>query len=320
MSQGIASILSAPTNTAQLRLLAANGNAQVNDQVLQQFEALFLQNMLKSMRTASLGEGLFQSDQTEFYRDMYDQQIASDLAAKGTLGISDLINRQLGLKSQVSEGETTTSAATNIQAIVPVENAKFNQTRVAENLSDRLADYVLGVPYSEEIKANDFANIVPRAKTFEPVSPIDFVQYAKSQSSEAADKLGVSSDVIVAIAALETGWGKHVPSDSSGSSNNYFGIKADQRWHGEQVESQTLEFEQGVFNKLAQSFRAYGTLAESINDFANFLLGNERYATALEFAGDAKRFLQEIQQAGYATDPQYAEKVLNVLNSTAFSK
>ena len=97
MSQGISSILSSSTDTAQLRLLASRGDSSANSEVLQQFEALFLQNMLKSMRSASLGSSLFQSDQLEFYRDMYDQQIATDLANKEMLGISTLLNRQLGL-------------------------------------------------------------------------------------------------------------------------------------------------------------------------------------------------------------------------------
>ena len=98
MSQGIASILSTSSDTAALRLQASQ-NDQVDDEVIQQFEALFLQQMLKSMRTASLAEGLFQSEQSEFYRDMYDQQIAADLAEKQLLGIAQIINRQLGRES-----------------------------------------------------------------------------------------------------------------------------------------------------------------------------------------------------------------------------
>ena len=332
MAEAIASLLSTTSDTARMRLLAGNGDENIDSAVLQQFEALFLQQMLKSMRTASLGDGLLQSDQTEFYRDMYDQQIATDLAKQEVLGVSQLINKQLGLnKSEVTDIEDG--------AIVPSHGANigyenlsvgYHQQRNSEEVGTlpiigqaKLAaifEKNSSIDGLSEIRLQPFAAIQGNSKplAFKPDSPEDFVDYAYEFSKPAAKRLGVDANVIIAIAALETGWGSHLPSNGDEVSNNYFGIKADSRWQGHSIDSETLEFENGVFNKLKQSFRAYQNLGDSFNDFAEFLLGNERYARALEFAHDAKHFLQEIQKAGYATDPKYADKVLNVLNSQAF--
>ena len=300
MSQAIASILSTSSDTAQMRLLANNGDAAANEEILQQFEALFLQQMLKSMRTASLGDGLFQSEQTEFYRDMYDQHVATDLAKRGIVGIGDLIGEQLGV-ARTEEHSTEEELLNSLQA----------------SLSGSLPNNIFA--NSAPLHLDGSTSSQTRALAFRPGNPQEFVEYAQQYTESAAKRLGVSADVIIAIAALETGWGQHVPEDGSGSSNNYFGIKADQSWQGEQVHKETLEFEGGVFNKIEQPFRAYDNLAESFNDFAEFLLGNERYAKALEFAHDSKQFLQEIQNAGYATDPQYANKILKVLSNKVFS-
>ncbi len=329
MSQGISSILSSSTDTAQLRLLASRGDSSANSEVLQQFEALFLQNMLKSMRSASLGSSLFQSDQLEFYRDMYDQQIATDLANKEMLGISTLLNRQLGLNRD-SEIDADKGPEKDAQPGIEIGERMFKQyihslnlspaiEKQAENSEIDAVPTALGVPYNEEIKRSNSEYVDNRPKAFKPSSPDEFVNYAYQYSRDAADRIGVNPEVLVAIAALETGWGNHLPNNEAGTSNNYFGIKADQRWQGEAVSSETLEFEDGVFNKLKQSFRSYESVAESFNDFAEFVLGNERYSKAVEIAHDAKQFLQEIQNAGYATDPRYAEKVLNVLGNKAFA-
>jgi flagellar protein FlgJ len=331
MSEGIASLLSTASDTARLRLQAGSGEQQVNDEIFQQFEALFLQQMLKSMRTASLSQGMFQSEQSEFYRDMYDQQIATDLAKKEVLGIANILNRQLGdnYSVQNSSDEQDIHATPFNKAISNGVNLIESRVGVesVEQVQHGLDDYVqklstylqsdskvgADVQSAHEVKA-------ARPLAFKPETPDEFVELAYEYAKAPAERLGVNAEVLVAIAALETGWGSHLPKDHSGSSNNYFGIKADSRWQGEQVGSQTLEFEGSAFNELKQSFRAYESLQESFTDFAEFLLGNDRYSYALEFANDTKQFLNEIQSAGYATDPKYAEKILNVLSNKAFSQ
>ena len=158
-----------------------------------------------------------------------------------------------------------------------------------------------------------------RTQFFAPQSPQEFVALAYPYAHQPAKKLAVNAKVLVAIAALETGWGRHLPADKAGSSNNYFGIKADPRWPGKKVAGQTLEFRHGIFNSLQQTFRAYATLKDSFNDFADFILSNQRYQKALAFAHDTQKFLQAMQQAGYATDPAYADKILKILDHSAFA-
>ena len=318
----IASILSTSSDTSRLRLLAGNGDETVNDEVLQQFEALFLQQMLKSMRTASLSDGMFQSEQTEFYRDMYDQQIAADLAQKEVLGISQLINRQLGgVDPAQQSADSSDLSKKDITEIQKIESATLSDSDVGmqlQGINSLVQKFVSDISHDKQTSVNEANSVRPLA--FKPETPDQFVDYAYEFSQQPAKELGVDAEVIIAIAALETGWGKHLPTDNGGSSNNYFGIKADNRWAGENVTSQTLEFEENTFNELKQSFRAYENMKESFNDFANFILNNERYSQALEFAHDTKRFLQEIQNAGYATDPKYADKILNVLGNKAFEQ
>ena len=323
MSQGIASILSTSSDTAQLRLQAGDGG-EVDNEIIQQFEAIFLQQMLKSMRTASLAEGLFQSDQSEFYRDMYDQQIATNLAQKEILGIAQIINRQLGGESvsQVSENndeKPVQGIQLKHEDIAPIINADKNYSSSID--TSKLDRFIDNLSASVHVDSEETANVTKEVRplAFKPDTPDEFVQVAYRYAQEPAEKLGVDPDVLIAIAALETGWGNHIPQDGKGSSNNYFGIKADSRWDGDLVGSQTLEFDQGAFKELKQSFRAYDSIKESFDDYANFILTNDRYSYALEFASDAKKFLSEIQNAGYATDPNYADKILNVLSNKAFS-
>ena len=130
-----------------------------------------------------------------------------------------------------------------------------------------------------------------------------------------ARRLGIEPAAIIAQSALETGWGQHIPGRPDGtSSRNLFGIKAGSTWAGERVAKTTLEFENGVATQQRQSFRAYDSFAQSFEDFAELVAGNERYREALDSAREPKRFFAALQKAGYATDPHYAQKVLSVLS------
>ncbi|MCA1805665.1 MAG: glucosaminidase domain-containing protein [Xanthomonadaceae bacterium] len=120
--------------------------------------------------------------------------------------------------------------------------------------------------------------------------------------------------MLIAQAALETGWGRAMPRHEDGSpSHNLFGIKADSRWDGERVAVQTMEFRDGLMQRERASFRSYQSLAQGFEDYVSFLRENPRYQQALEAAGDGGRYLRELQQAGYATDPEYADKINAIL-------
>ena len=148
--------------------------------------------------------------------------------------------------------------------------------------------------------------------------PKDFVSALIEPAKSVEEKIGVPFQVVIAQAALETGWGQKIIKDQQGSSsNNLFNIKADNRWDGEHIQKDTLEFEQGAMVKKSAPFRAYESLNESFNDYANFLTGNDRYQDALQNSGNVEHFLQGLQQAGYATDPQYANKIMATLRTVS---
>ena len=122
--------------------------------------------------------------------------------------------------------------------------------------------------------------------------------------------------MVIAQAALETGWGQKIIKNPQGeSSHNLFNIKADKRWSGNKTEKETLEFENGAMVKKRQPFRAYQSIADSVSDYMNFLSKNERYQPALNNAGNVEHFLHGLQQAGYATDPNYAKKIMATLKT-----
>jgi flagellar protein FlgJ len=151
-------------------------------------------------------------------------------------------------------------------------------------------------------------------------SPEAFVRSIWTSAERAAKRLGVATKALVAQAALETGWGKHVIRRGDGaSSHNLFNNQSQGR-RGEEVKVSTLEFRDGVAAKEMASFRAYGSLQDSFEDYARFIESNPRYRKALESAADPDAYVRDLQNAGYATDPNYAEKISRIMQSPALSQ
>lgn len=266
---------------AKLRADARHGKdkAATLDEVAKQFESLFIRMVVKQMRKTSLGDGLFDSKQSEFYRDMYDQQLSVNMAETGGLGLAPAIKRQLS-------GE----------ALIPIHGRTQADYRAAPT------------PAAPALN--------PATATSQPpfAGPADFVRRLRPHAEAAAARLGVKPEALLAQAALETGWGKAVMDKPGGGvSHNLFGIKADGRWDGQRVAMQTLEYRDGVAVRTRADFRAYDNYADSFDDYADFVSGNPRYRAALEAAGDPQAYFEALQDAGYATDPAYARKVLNIL-------
>ena len=281
-SAELASVYTDFNGIAQLKAEAGRETDEAKRETARQFEALFLQMMIKSMREAG-GKGLLDSDQTEMARGMYDQQLAIALSKKGAIGIADMVMRQLGVEPEPERPAVSSSA---------------RSLAMAERLWGK-------APQSSTTRKAP----LPRWKT-----PADFVQGLYPAAEKAAGKLGTTPEAVLAIAALETGWGRHVMRDDDGKpSFNLFGIKAGRGWRKAATTATTLEFENGVMQKKREPFRAYTSAEESVADFADFIRGNPRYRQALEVAADPDAFLEHIQKAGYATDPRYAEKARAVL-------
>ena len=288
----------------------------------QQFEAIFMQMLLKSMRKAQEvleSDSPFNSESTKFYRDMHDQQMAMELSSNGSLGLSDLIVRQLGgddnfmpnsvLRSDGNIEEQKALAKqfaldkqAQLNALSPSENlSQSNPQNHSQNQTPLNAINALmkdDVPLASNYRQSQTeqtASVTPLI--FE--QPKDFVTALTEPAKMVEKKIGIPFEVVIAQAALETGWGqKIIQSEQGSSSHNLFNIKADSRWQGEKITKDTLEFEQGALVKRSAPFRSYQSIKESVNDYVDFLSSGERYQSALKNIGNVEQFLQGLQKAG----------------------
>jgi flagellar protein FlgJ len=279
-------------------------------QVARQFESLFVQMMLKSMRDTVPENEMFGSNAERTYRDMYDKQLSMNISEGKGIGLARVIERQLGGEPEpLQTPGTAAQAMTDYRARARPSQAVYSGIELGRLSADsQFTGRVNPFAATSDISAVSRKSADQRAEQFIR----DVLPYAERAASE----LGVDAEVLLAQSALETGWGRHVPLKADGSSSyNLFGIKADQRWQGERVEIVTREFRHGVMQQEKAQFRAYDSLPEALNDYVEFIRGNPRYQKALEHGYDAEAYARELQQAGYATDPDYARKINRVRSS-----
>jgi flagellar protein FlgJ len=149
-----------------------------------------------------------------------------------------------------------------------------------------------------------------------PASHEEFVNRLLPPIRRAAAALNLNPQALLAQAALETGWGQRMPRNADGSSsNNLFGVKAGDEWNGARATADTVEVSNGVASTRRTAFRAYGSIEESINDFSKLIATSPRYREALSAGHDAQAYIASIGKSGYATDPEYANKLNQILNS-----
>ncbi len=256
-----------------LRAGAENNDPEVLREVAGQFEALFLQTILKNMRAGELADPLFgNSDQHEMMQGMLDQQLALEMSSGPGIGLADMLVKQLGGESR------------QVQATTEV--------------------FSLSAPSR------------PAATTQDPTwsDPQEFVRDVWPHAERVAEKLNVAPEALLAQAALETGWGKHVMERANGvSSFNLFGIKAGKDWSGGSVARSTLEYTEGVAQRKVERFRAYPDIAATFDDYAALIEDNPRYEAVRDSGANGDAFATALQDAGYATDPSYASKIGNIL-------
>ena len=274
----------------------------------QQFESMFMQMVLKSMRDATPQDGMLDSDQSRFYTSMLDQQLAQNMSTSGQLGFARLIEQQLGRNLQTS--------ATPEDALLPANAAGGNGLPLAaasrlDGLYSRQFDQVSGTNTQPKAAAADASGRTARNV---PPTTKEFVDRVWPDAVEASRSTGIPPQFLVAQAALESGWGKHEIRRADGtSSHNLFGIKAGKRWDGETVETATTEYVDGKAQKESAKFRAYDSYADAFRDYAAVLRNNPRYGAVIG-SQDGTEFARRLQQAGYATDPQYANKLASIIN------
>ena len=292
---------------SQVRAEGDDRSPETLRKVAGQFEALFVQMMLKNMRDSSLNEGLLDSDQTKFYQGMFDQQIATEMTKGQGLGLADMLIRQLGGDTTAASGAAAPRMADPFAGPV----APPRRGAVGSDAGRPPASHML------EPVASNADNV---RRQWRPENREEFVSELWPYAEQAGRQLGIDPGVLIAQAALETGWGRQVMQRGDGaSSHNLFGIKADSRWSGEQVSSRTMEFRDGFLQREQAVFRAYGSPAQSIADYADFISGNPRYRDAIG-SRDPGRYAAELQRAGYATDPAYAQKIMSIFNSDQFQQ
>lgn len=276
---------------------SGDGQKQALKQAAGQFEAVFMNMLLKSMRDSLPKDGIGESDTTRTYTSMLDQQLSQKLSDKG-MGLADMIVKQLDKK------------------LVDPAALKDAQTGAAGTMSTlqrlKSATAAAGSTATSATSATGSGNTAPLNGNAK-----EFVQARWADAQAAEQATGVPAQFILGQAALESGWGKRDIKYADGSaSHNLFGIKATGNWKGATVDAVTTEYVGGVARKVTEKFRAYSSYAESFADYAKLLTTSPRYAKTLSAGTDANAFANNLQQAGYATDPNYAKKLASVIQQT----
>ena len=276
----------------ELKTSAGKDSAANLRPVARQVEGMFVQMMLKSMREALPKDGIFSSDSTRLYTSMYDQQIAQQMTSGKGLGLADMIVKQMEAAQGVKPEDQPQQ--------VPM---KFDLQTVTSYQNQALTQMVRkAVPKAPE--SND-----------EPLSgdSKDFLAQLSLPARLASEQSGVPHHLILAQAALESGWGqRQIRRENGEPSFNIFGVKASGSWKGPTTEITTTEFENGEAKKVKARFRVYSSYLEALSDYVGLLTRNPRYAAVTQ-AATAEQGAQALQSAGYATDPNYARKLTSMI-------
>lgn len=320
MSPGIsaANTFSELGGLQSINALAKTDSGAALGQVARQFESFFVAQLLKGMRAANelfAEDNPMNSNEMKFRQEMLDQQLSVSLTAGKGLGLASVFERQL--RQQFG-------ADVDVE---PDARHALDQSGLTERRIER-APMRASMQMMPPVVRNALRLIEPIVQQVKDLADgqgefsdkASFVRAVLPEARRVAAELGVDHRVLVAQAALETGWGQSVIRDAAGRSGfNLFNIKAGSFWEGRSVGVRTLEFRNGIPRPEQARFRAYSSFAESFADYARLLRENPRYHGALTSAGDPGLFIQGLQRAGYATDPAYASKVMSLLRDRAIS-
>jgi len=302
-----------------LKLAAKENSPEAIKAVAKQFEAIFMNMMLKSMREASPQDSPFDNEQSRTFTSMLDQQLSNNLSTKG-LGLADILAKQLS-KSGYAATNTMQQAVTNdspTSSSGQQSGAALISNPFLPNTANALESNLL------QHKTTPADSLPASSKTLNNKSLTDnsseFQNRMTQHAKEASRTTGVPANLMLGQAALESGWGKREIKAADGTpSNNLFGIKATGNWDGKVVEATTTEYINGIKQKRIEKFRAYDSYADSFKDFANQMQNNPRYENVMANLHDVNSYAQAMQKAGYATDPHYASKLASVIQKISAS-
>ena len=309
---------------SSLKRAVTSHDASANQKVAKQFEGMFLSMMLKGMRDTLPQDGPMSSDATRMATSMSDDQMAQNLSKGKGIGLADALVKQLSrVNSPVTAGTGTTpiSLRAENQASMPlraIETAGLAYHRASVHAAYGYhASYgaVGSYPSAAASASGSTASSAAPASSDVTQTHVDFVTKCNDAAQAASEATGISAKAILGQAALESGWGKHEIKDAHGQSSfNLFGIKADPSWTGKTVTAMTTEFVGGVAQRVAQKFRAYASYADSFTDYAKTIQSNPRYQAVMQVGHDALAFAKAMGHSGYATDPNYGQKLAQVIN------
>lgn len=301
-----------------LKNSAKAGTPAAMKEAATQFEAMFINMMMKSMRDATPQEGMLDNQQTKTFTTMLDQQTSQNLAKRG-VGLADVLVRQLsanqmgqqalaigadGMGSDAAAGAGRLTPSLNNAAAMYGNGAALGAGAAASAVSGTAASKAPPLPATTETGRVQ----APHVRAFQ--------EKLHEHAHAAEQTTGVPAKFMLGQAALETGWGKRMIRNADGSnSNNLFGIKAGASWKGKVATAVTTEYVNGKPQTKVEKFRAYDSPADSFRDYANMIAKNPRYEKVIG-SSDAATFAQGLQRAGYATDPNYAAKLTRLIKNS----
>jgi flagellar protein FlgJ len=291
--------LALDTNSlGNLKQSAKAGSPEALRGAATQFEAMFINMMMKSMREATPQDGMTDSEQTKTFTTMLDGQMSQNLAKRG-MGLADMLVRQMS------------SQTANAQALAIGGEAGAKASSSLDNTS---APGALGTAFAARAAivnptSTGNASQAPHVRSFQ--------EKLAAHADEAAAATGIPAKFMLGQAALESGWGKREIRNADGTtSHNLFGIKAGPGWTGKTTTAVTTEYVNGTPVTRREKFRAYDSYADSFKDYAKVIANNPRYEKVMNAGGDAATFAHGLQKAGYATDPHYATKLTRIIKNT----
>jgi flagellar protein FlgJ len=288
-----------------LKQSARAGSPEALKTAATQFEAMFVNMMMKSMRDATPQDGMMDSQQTKTFTTMLDQQTSQNIAKKG-IGLSDMLIRQLS--------QTTDKQALAIGGDANGNGSDGNFGGIASLMDAKLQRAIAAAGGSGTDTSVTLVGNAAGTKGSQAPHVRSFQEKLSAHAEEASRATGIPAKFMLGQAALESGWGKREIKGRDGTnSNNLFGIKASADWKGKVVEATTTEYVNGKAQTKVERFRAYDSYSDSFKDYAKLLASNPRYEKVMASAGDASSFAQGLQKAGYATDPNYANKLTSII-------
>ncbi len=304
-----------------LRAQAGASPQQSLKTVAKQFDAVFLQMMLKSMREATPSDGPLDSQDGKQLTSMLDEQLAQSMSSKG-VGVANALISQLsrnaGLTdSNMNGGATGANGAPGMLGALSGggSGSDAGNTAMLNALARAYSNSAANGALANGAGYSAASSLTPPLHGNGASSRVDaFVEKMAAPAQAASAATGIPARFIIGQAALESGWGKGEIKNANGTpSHNVFGIKATKDWTGKTVSAVTTEYVNGQPRKVVETFRAYDSYTEAMTDYANMLRNNPRYASVVNNSHDAASFARGMQRAGYATDPHYAKKLISIM-------